>query len=67
MLLLTMPDRVRQLILGVAGVAALVFALWPPGVDYPYLGVAAALLGIEPLAQGYSKAPDAPERRSEAR
>jgi hypothetical protein len=52
-----MPERVRQLILAVAGTIALVLALWPPDVEYGYLGVAAALLGIEPLAQGHQRAP----------
>jgi hypothetical protein len=51
-----MPDRLRQVILGVAGVAALVYALVPP-LEFQYLGVAAGLLGIEPLAQGYKAAP----------
>lgn len=51
-----MPERIRQIVLAAAGIAALVFALWPPGVDFPYLGVAAALLGIEPLAGGLQQA-----------
>lgn len=50
-----MPDRLRQIIIAVAGVAALVYALWPP-LEFEYLGVAAAILGIEPLAQGYAGA-----------
>lgn len=50
-----MSDRVRQTVLIVAGLAALVIALIPP-LEFEYLGVAAGLLGIEPLAQGYKAA-----------
>lgn len=52
-----MSERVRQIILGVAGTAALIYALWPP-LEFPYLGVAATLLGVEPLAQGLDRSRD---------
>lgn len=51
-----MPERLRQIIIGVAGTAALIYAIVPP-LEFEYIGVAAALLGIEPLAQGLERAP----------
>lgn len=47
-----MSERLRQVVTIAAGLFALGYALWPP-LEFEYLGIAAALLGIEPLAQGY--------------
>jgi hypothetical protein len=52
-----MSDLIRKYVLPVAGLASLIYALWPP-LEFEYLGVAATLLGIAPLAGGYQQAHD---------
>jgi hypothetical protein len=42
-------DLVRTVVLLLAGIAALVYALWPPNIEAPYLTVAGALLGADPV------------------
>jgi hypothetical protein len=49
------PDQLRKSVLLIVGFAALIYALWPP-LKFQYLGVAATLLGVAPLAQGYKGA-----------
>lgn len=42
-------DLIRSLVLLGAGVAALAYALWPPTLETPYLTLAGALLGSDPM------------------
>ena len=48
-------DRIRQIVIGIAGTSCLVYAVWPP-LEPEYIAIAGTLLGIEPLAGGYRKA-----------
>jgi hypothetical protein len=40
--------RLRVILLTVVGVAALIYAVWPPMVETPYLSLAGGLLGFDP-------------------
>lgn len=44
-----MNAHARTILLTVVGVAALIYAVWPPMIKTPYLELAGGLLGLGPV------------------